>query len=188
MPSCHSFQLPDLLAIIGSLELRTNPHCRFVTDASEKWLSGEPDMLTANELSYLHLTKIGLLASLCFPACDAPQLRILTDFLTAVIFSGMRESTPGHSSVSDLKKDEPPEQDTRQSATDILRNDELFKQLRTFRSSNAVLTTERVSKHPQRPLHPPDIKGIAIMESSFYIFCSDIPDISGTVHIEPVKA
>jgi len=86
MPLCHSFQLPDLLAIIGSLELRTNPHCRFVTDSSEIWLSEEPDMLTANELSYLRSTKIGLLAALCFPACDAPQLRILTDFMTAVIF------------------------------------------------------------------------------------------------------
>jgi len=187
MSPCHSFQLPDLLAIVGSLELRTNPHCRFVTDSSEIWMSGEPDMLTVDELSYLRSTKIGLLAALCFPTCDAPQLRILTDFITAVIFSGIRECTPGYSSGSDLKKNEPLEQEKPQSAIDILRNHGLFKQLRMFNFSISVQPTESVSKHPQRPFHPSDTKGITVMGSSLYIFRSVVPGVSGTIHTEPVK-
>jgi len=86
-------------------------------------------MLTANELSYLRSTKIGLLAALCFPTCDAPQLRILTDFITAAIFSGIRECTPGYSSGLDLKKNEPLEEEKPQSAVDILRNHEPFNHI-----------------------------------------------------------
>ena len=139
----HSFQLPDLLAIVGSLELRTNPHCRFVTDGYEKWISGEPDILTANELTYLRSTKLGLLAALCFPTCDVPQLRILTDFIVTIFYSGMRECAPGYSSnLSDLKEGEligqsytmevSQSEERHGSAINILKAHELFKQLRTF--------------------------------------------------------
>jgi hypothetical protein len=137
MPHSHSFQLPDLLSIVGSLELRTNPHCRFVTDGYENWISGEPDILTANELTYLRSTKLGLLAALCFPTCDVPQLRILTDFIATIFYSGMRECAPGYSSNL-LKREEQfytmdvSESEERQSAIDILKAHELFKQLRAF--------------------------------------------------------
>ncbi|KIM43971.1 hypothetical protein M413DRAFT_443041 [Hebeloma cylindrosporum] len=136
IPHCHSFQLPDLLAIVGSLELRTNPHCRFVTDGYENWISKEPDMLTVNELIYLRSTKLGLLAALCFPTCDVPQLRILTDFIVTMFYSGMRECAPGYSSeLSNLKKEEPrgqsstEESQEQESAVDVLKNQELFKHL-----------------------------------------------------------
>lgn len=111
MSSNQSYQLPDLLGIIGSLELRTNRHCRFATEASEGWLqttstattttSSGHKILSANELSYLPSTKIGLLCALCFPTCDAPQLRVLTDFVTLLFYSVLREKNIGSSSESD---------------------------------------------------------------------------------------
>ncbi|KAF9559391.1 terpenoid synthase [Agrocybe pediades] len=94
MSSNRSFQLPDLLSIVKPLELRTNRHCRAVTDASEKWFTGtlkEQGELTETELSYLRPMKAGLLCSLCFPTCDAPQLRILTDLTTLLLYSGFRD-------------------------------------------------------------------------------------------------
>jgi len=94
MSSNRSFQLPDLLNIVKALELRTNRHCRLVTDASEKWFTGtlkEQGELSESELSYLRPIKAGLLCSLCFPTCDAPQLRILTDLTTLLLYSGFRD-------------------------------------------------------------------------------------------------
>ena len=194
MPHCHSFQLPDLLSIIGSLELRTNPHCRFVTDRSERWISGEPDMLTANELTYLHSTKLGLLAALCFPTCDVPQLRILTDFILTIFYSGMRECSPGYSSNSSgPNKGEPLGQayamgvSESQSAIDILKAHELFKQLRTFPCLISFPTAEGLSKHPQRPLPSFDIKGVVLMEPSLHTGRSNIPGGSEPVYDEPIK-
>ncbi|KAF8962913.1 isoprenoid synthase domain-containing protein [Flammula alnicola] len=97
MSLSHSFQLPDLLAIIGPLELRTNSHCRFATDVSEEWISKELNILSECELSYLRSTKTGLLSALCFPTCDAPQLRVLTNFMTLLLYSSIRACTPNDS-------------------------------------------------------------------------------------------
>lgn len=83
MSASKSFQLPDLLTIIEPLELRTNRHCKSTTDASAAWAAAELN-LTETAHGYLGTAKIGLLAGLCFPKCDAPQLRILTDFMTLV--------------------------------------------------------------------------------------------------------
>ncbi|KAF9484612.1 terpenoid synthase [Pholiota conissans] len=89
MSSNQSFQLPDLLNIISPLELRTNPNCRFATDASEKWISTEIRVLSETERGSLRAAKIGLLAGLCFPTCDAPQLRLLVDFMTLAFYSAI---------------------------------------------------------------------------------------------------
>ncbi|PSR74574.1 hypothetical protein PHLCEN_2v9751 [Hermanssonia centrifuga] len=79
-----SYQLPDLVALCGeTFELRTNNHCRNATLASQKW-AGEYGLLNEDEgrkAAYSGL-QVGLLAALCFPTCDLPQLRLATDFLT----------------------------------------------------------------------------------------------------------
>ena len=135
----HSFQLPDLLGIISCLELRTNRFCPFATATSEKWFLEEINIISPAELSYLRSTKLGLLASLCFPTCDAPQLRLLTDFLTILFYSNIRalSCTPNGDSNNSI-------QDTmwhttkecnddevaarREDGLDILKNHVLFKQ------------------------------------------------------------
>ena len=91
MSSTISYKLPDLAILTRTFELRTNQNCRAVSVASEKWLS-EPvngtDILDASEREALGggvetglLLRLGLLASLCYPTCDAQQLRLATDFL-----------------------------------------------------------------------------------------------------------
>lgn len=135
MPLNQSFQLPDLLGIIRSLELRTNRLCRFATDTSEKWFFEETNCLSTAELSYLHSTKLGLLAALCFPTCDAPQLRLLTDVLTMLFYSHLRTfSDTGYSDLSiqatwpTTEQKTSNEESPAQSGLDILQNHVLFKQ------------------------------------------------------------
>jgi hypothetical protein len=138
MPLSHSYQLPDLLGIISCLELRTNRFCRFATDTSEKWILEETDCISPAELSYLHSTKLGLLAALCFPTCDAPQLRLLTDLLTMLFYSNIRPfSFPGHSDASIQAVWPATERNDEgvnhpESGLDILENDVLFKQFSTY--------------------------------------------------------
>ena len=127
-----SFQLPDVLGIIKSLELRANRFCRFATDTSEKWFFEETNCLSPAELSYLRSTKLGLLAALCFPACDAPQLRLLTDFLTMLFYSNFRAfSTAPCSGIVSTDESLTPQE----SGLDILENHVLFKQSVEFNSS-----------------------------------------------------
>ncbi|RXW13522.1 hypothetical protein EST38_g12333 [Candolleomyces aberdarensis] len=88
-----SFQLPDLLALTSSFPFRVNRNCKFATDSSEGWLlsqsTGNDDgpVLSQNEREALRSVKYGLLASLCSPTSDGPQLRVLTDFLSLVFVS-----------------------------------------------------------------------------------------------------
>ena len=137
MPLSHSFQIPDLLGTISPLELRTNRFCRFATDTSEKWFFDQTDCLSPAELSYLRSTKFGLLAALCFPTCDAPQLRLLTDFLTILFYSHIRAFSHSDASVlitqpmteQQIRNDESPTSFTKpKSGLDILENQALFKQ------------------------------------------------------------
>ena len=134
MPLSHSFQLPDLLGIISCLELRTNRFCPFATDTSEKWFFEEINCISPAELSYLRSTKLGLLAALCFPTCDAPQLRLLTDFLTMLFYSNIRAlSLTGHSNNSiqatTTERNNDESATRRDSGLDILlENHILFKQ------------------------------------------------------------
>ncbi|KDR71660.1 hypothetical protein GALMADRAFT_271165 [Galerina marginata CBS 339.88] len=145
MSSNHSFQLPDLISIIGSLELRTNRHCRLATDTSEKWFTDETGILSKNELSYLRSTKIGLLCALCFPTSDAPQLRMLTDLATAVLYSGIREysnKSPRHSSwdyeifTGSLNPLETPGRP--ETGVDLFKKHRLFKHMPNERLVNII--------------------------------------------------
>jgi hypothetical protein len=193
----HSFQLPDLLGIINCLELRTNRFCPFATDTSEKWFFEEITtgnnnnnnnnnssciiIISPAELSYLRSTKLGLLAALCFPTCDAPQLRLLTDFLTMLFYSHIRAlssstTTPsqtlvGHSSLSDsmiqamwntatTTDSESATANGRESGLDILENHVLFKQFSKkkfiFQSFYKLLTITQVSLiHESLVSYPP---------------------------------
>ena len=124
-----SFQLPDLLGIISCLELRTNRFCPFATSTSEQWFFEETDCISPAELSYLRSSKLGLLASLCFPTCDAPQLRLLTDFLTMLFYSNIRALSfiqAGHSSQTGMWQTRT--ECNEESGLDILENHVLFKQ------------------------------------------------------------
>ncbi|KAL1746793.1 isoprenoid synthase domain-containing protein [Schizophyllum fasciatum] len=96
-----SYKLPDLLSLCEPFELRTNRACRPVMEASEAWLAGLPGVLTDRERSELRRMKIGLLAALCFPTCDQPQLRFVTDFWTLLII-GNRRARPGQSPSADV--------------------------------------------------------------------------------------
>ncbi|KAJ2925793.1 hypothetical protein H1R20_g11303, partial [Candolleomyces eurysporus] len=99
-----SFQLPDLLALTSSFPFRVNGNCKFATDGSEGWLlsqsTGNDDspILSQNEREVLRSVKYGLLASLCSPTSDGPQLRVLADFLSLVFISHGRvlEGKEGH--------------------------------------------------------------------------------------------
>ena len=96
-------------------------------------------MISPAELSYLCFTKLGLLASLCFPTCDAPQLRLLTDFSTILFYSNIRalSCTPNgdsNNSIQDTMWHTTKERNDDESAArredglDILKNHVLFKQ------------------------------------------------------------
>lgn len=93
-----SIQLPDLPTLTHAFELRVNKACRSVSLASEaRFLkpgpASEPDnnfILSKTERTILPSLKIGLLSSLCFPTCDPPQLRFLTDFMTLLTFTHER--------------------------------------------------------------------------------------------------
>lgn len=75
-----SYQLPDLPSLVRDFELHTNPHCHAIS------LSG-PGKSTddGRDEARLRGMKAGLLASLCFPTCDAPQLKLLADLMSAFI-------------------------------------------------------------------------------------------------------
>jgi hypothetical protein len=97
-PSSTSIQLPDLPTLTRAFELRANKACRSVTLTSEarflkpKPISGsESDITLSNsERAIVPTAKIGLLCGLCFPTCDPPQLRFLTDFMTVLTFAHQR--------------------------------------------------------------------------------------------------
>lgn len=130
----QSFQLPDLLILISSLELRTNPHCRITSEASEDWITKtrETLMLSEKDLLLLRSTKIGLLAALCFPTCDAPQLRLLIDFMSLLLFSGIQlhvGDTSGSGKNNELGVPAPQATGTESGFT-LLRRHGLIKQLR----------------------------------------------------------
>ncbi len=75
-----SYQLPDLPSLVRDFELHTNRHCHAIS------LSG-PGKLVGDERDEAcrRGMKAALLASLCFPTCDAPQLKLLADLMSAFI-------------------------------------------------------------------------------------------------------
>ncbi|KAF7305466.1 hypothetical protein HMN09_00799300 [Mycena chlorophos] len=90
MPTTASVQLPDFLSLARAFSLRTNRHCHSVAVASEQaWSS----LLSDDERARLPSLKLGLWAAVCFPTCDQRQLRLATDFLTALVLSASRTTT-----------------------------------------------------------------------------------------------
>ena len=78
-----SIRIPNFPAFCcpSHFELRCNPHCYSVTLSAEKWALATPLFLDADEEAHLPGTRLGLLAALCFPACDPGQLLAVTKFL-----------------------------------------------------------------------------------------------------------
>lgn len=105
--SSISYQLPDLYSLSHTFtELRTNRFCHRVTLESESWLTNlmsekklinNRRVLDEAEREKLHGLKAGLMAALCFPTCDASQLRFITDFLSVLICSNTRLLHASHS-------------------------------------------------------------------------------------------
>ena len=143
--SSVSIQLPDLPTLTRAFELRANKACRSVSLASEACFlnpnpASEPDnnfILSRTERALLPSVKIGLLSSLCFPTCDPPQLRFLTDFMTLLTFtherlirarnlaeSGWCPRVAGDAAESDELR---PQETVVKSGIEILNEHELFK-------------------------------------------------------------
>ena len=81
-----SIRIPNFPAFCSPhFELRCNAHCLPVTLSSEKWALASPLFLDADEESRLPGARLGLLAALCFPTCDAGQLLAITKFLVILI-------------------------------------------------------------------------------------------------------
>ncbi|KAJ7102893.1 isoprenoid synthase domain-containing protein [Mycena epipterygia] len=90
MPATPSVQLPDFLSLSRAFDLRINRHCFAVTSASEQWFTTQQNVLNEDEWAGLRSMKIGLWAACVFPTCDSPQLRLATDFLTALVTCNAR--------------------------------------------------------------------------------------------------
>ncbi|KAH8813947.1 isoprenoid synthase domain-containing protein [Flagelloscypha sp. PMI_526] len=106
-PAPNSYHLPDLLTLTREIPLRTNIHCRPITEASTAWLAALPTINLA--LDDLEKMKLGLLATLCYPTCDYSQLRIGMDVLSAVFLSSDQRNwrwntTPGQVLAIDVKQ------------------------------------------------------------------------------------
>jgi len=81
MDTTPSFQLRNFVALCGeNFELQSNRHCRNASEAALRW-AAECGFSTQEELKALPSQKLGLLASLCLPGCDYPQLLIVTKWL-----------------------------------------------------------------------------------------------------------
>ena len=99
-PTSVSFQLPDLLSLTRAFDLRANKRCRTALEESEEWLMGlnhtiGTRVLTEEEIERIPRQKMGLLAALCFPTCDTPQLRFVTDFLGLLVIANERVKRGG---------------------------------------------------------------------------------------------
>ena len=80
-----SYQIPSLPKLVGThFQLRTNRHCRSVTELSAAWAK-EQGFQDAEELEAFPGTRMGLLAALCFTRCDPTQLKVVTDFFTLLL-------------------------------------------------------------------------------------------------------
>ncbi|PFH45987.1 hypothetical protein AMATHDRAFT_8405 [Amanita thiersii Skay4041] len=128
--SSASIQLPDLSSPIRPFQLRTNSACRTTTLASHShFLTPNTNTpLTPTELTLLPTSKFALLASLCFPTCDPPQLLLLTNFLTLLTFAHLRflnATTPEQCGWSTSSSSS----ESSTSGIDILAEHELFKNI-----------------------------------------------------------
>ena len=93
--SSATFQLPDLPSLVRSFELRANKNCKWVSDASINQLVSPGNL--SIQRSELERLDAGLLASVCFPTCDGPQLRLAADFCTLWMLElGRQMNGKGH--------------------------------------------------------------------------------------------
>ncbi|KAI0919583.1 terpene cyclase [Taiwanofungus camphoratus] len=76
----NSIRLPNLISFCENFELRTNRHCRAVTATSTEWALKNGLFDKHERCSFTGL-QLGLLASLCYPTCDAAQLLLTTKFI-----------------------------------------------------------------------------------------------------------
>lgn len=82
-PRTICIHLPDLLAACAPFELRTNRHCKVISQASERWLHDSRVMLPSMKW---RSAKVGLLAAACYPTADAPQLGLIADVLGLLVY------------------------------------------------------------------------------------------------------
>ncbi|EDR02543.1 uncharacterized protein LACBIDRAFT_309500 [Laccaria bicolor S238N-H82] len=147
MSSANSFQVIDLIALTDDFDLHTNHSCRFASESSQKWLSNLTDtdngtpVLSPRERSGITSMKMGLLAALCFPRCDAPQLRLLTDFLTLLFISNARVFSS--SDEEETSWTIAPENNV--TGIDILASHTLFKHIvpqitRAYQTSSGIIS------------------------------------------------
>ena len=80
-----SVHLPNFVDLLGdSFELHANVHCRAATTASLQW-ARTSGLVSSNQTdagnTEMAQAQYGLLASLCFPSCDYPQLVTAIDLM-----------------------------------------------------------------------------------------------------------
>ena len=127
--STQSYHLPDLLGIISAIPLRTNSHCKPASQSSEKRLL-DLGVLSQREAELVHPAKVGLLAALCFPTCDRPQLTLLSEAAIWFLISAIRSTEQNNRSVltdSDSMADL-----GQLGALELLKRHDLLQQLRMF--------------------------------------------------------
>ncbi|KIY52784.1 terpenoid synthase [Fistulina hepatica ATCC 64428] len=89
IPAFHLSRLTNLASSLN-FELRVNRHCHAVSAASIEWvigMGGDTDGIDHERGRPLESMKVGLWASMMFPASDYPQLRLLSDFLHVLTLS-----------------------------------------------------------------------------------------------------
>lgn len=82
-PRTICIQLPDLLSACAPFELRTNRHCKAISQASERWLHDSGVILPSMKW---RSAKVGLLVAACYPTADAPQLGLIADVLGLLVY------------------------------------------------------------------------------------------------------
>ncbi|TCD61586.1 hypothetical protein EIP91_008189 [Steccherinum ochraceum] len=76
MPAGHII-LPNFTTFcLQGFELRTNPHCNQATEDAMASVEVESGF-SPDELRAIPSRQLGLLASLCYPSCDLPDLRLV---------------------------------------------------------------------------------------------------------------
>ena len=74
-----SFLLPDFISYCH-YPLRSNPHEREVTQASESWLLATANLNEKKRRAFVDLNASGL-AAVCYPDADSDHLRVVADFI-----------------------------------------------------------------------------------------------------------
>ncbi|KAK7035380.1 hypothetical protein VNI00_011911 [Paramarasmius palmivorus] len=151
--SNSSYQLPDLLSLTRPFDLRTNKSCRAVGIESEQWLADlgseldyDETTLKAAELELVPKLKIGLLASLCFPTCDAPQLRLAADFWALIIIANERIKAGVGERGGHGWNEVPEGAISNNGFTELLNTHDLFKHLGPRIARLEPITTPRWKK------------------------------------------